>query len=59
MEENKIPKVIGWTPSAEEVEIFDQLQRKFYRLNKSEILRRVFAIGAEALLKDDEDVRNI
>lgn len=49
----KQPSVIGWTPSAEELEVFDQLQRKFYTLNKSDILRKVFAIGSVALLKEE------
>lgn len=52
------PSVIGWTPSTEELETFDRLQRKFYTLNKSDILRKVFAVGSDALLKGDQDVRN-
>lgn len=58
--ETKQPSVIGWTPSTEELEIFDKLQRKFYTLNKSDILRKVFAIGSDELLKgEQQNVRDL
>lgn len=44
-------KTLGFTANDEELEMFDKLQRIYYSLSKSAILRKVFRIGAESILK--------
>ena len=51
MEEKKEIRLLGFIPSKEELEIFDKLQQKYYALTKSDILRMIFKIGSESLLK--------
>lgn len=47
-------KTLGFTASEEDLEMFDKLQRKYYALSKSAILRKVFKIGAESILLEEE-----
>ncbi len=47
-------KTLGFTASEEDLEVFDKLQRKYYALSKSAILRKVFKAGAEAVLSKEE-----
>lgn len=47
-------KTLGFTASEEDLEVFDKLQRKYYALSKSAILRKVFKIGAESILLEEE-----
>lgn len=47
-------KTLGFTASEEDLEVFDKLQRKYYALSKSAILRKVFKAGAETILSKEE-----
>lgn len=51
-EREEVNRTLGFTANDEELEIFDQLQQKYYALSKSAILRKVFAEGAKRILNE-------
>lgn len=48
-------KTLGFTASEEDLEMFDKLQRKYYALSKSAILRKIFRAGAERILFEEKE----